>query len=389
MFFQRLRDNMKWIIIVIVLAFGAGGLFAGFYTGSEQTGEAAAAIAEVNGQSIPYAQFQQTYINNVQMYSQFFGPVQGTVSEELMYMSLMDLVTSVLVREAAREADLPVERAEIDDMLEEIKGQFSDNAEYRQALSRSGLNENQLRNLIREDLQIEKLEQQIRSEAEIAIDADDDLSEEELDALLRQAEDEKVNNWVEELRDGADIAIFDSQLLAHDMMRKGDFDGAIFNYEQALLLDPFNAHLHLSLGAVYEQTERMDEAIAEYEKAVEKNDLDPELHVQLALAYGRADRIDDAAESLRRAGEIDPDDGQLQFRLLQMFTDLELPDDVQIVAERLEAIEEAAAESASSLEGVPQDILDQLEQVEGMFDDENVDGEDAEDTDAEGEDADD
>lgn len=161
MFFATLRKQMRWIIIVVVVAFIAGSLYVGVNMGQDAT-EAAVPVAEINGRTISYAEFQQVYLNNLQTYSQFFGPVRGTLAEELRYLSLNSLIDSYLTLEAARAADLPVETSEIDAALADIKASFADDATYRRALSASGLTESRLREWIREDLLVRKLQEQVR-----------------------------------------------------------------------------------------------------------------------------------------------------------------------------------------------------------------------------------
>src|SRR5690606_10552933 len=161
MFFSTLRKHMRWIIIVVVVAFVAGTLYVGVNFGQQAT-EAAAPVAEVNGRAISYAEFQQVYFNNVQLYSQYFGPVRGTMAEELRYLSLSSLIDSYLTLEAARAANLPVSNREIDETLAEIKASFADDAAYRQALAASGLTEARLRELIRDDVMVRKFQEQVR-----------------------------------------------------------------------------------------------------------------------------------------------------------------------------------------------------------------------------------
>lgn len=334
MLFTNLRKQMRWIIIVIVIAFAGGAFYFGLGEVGQQTIEASP-VAEVNGRTIPYTQFQQLYLNNVQTYRQIFGAVQGQISEELMYMSLRSLIDTQLVYEAAEKAALPVDNAEITEVLNELKASFPDDASYRRALAQSGMNERRLRDLIREDLQAQKLEDQVRARVELSDEQIEGLDEESIDALRLAAEQEAVRNWLQQLWDEADIVIHDARMRAHHLVREGRFEEAIAEYEQAMLEDPFNGYLHLSLGAVYEQMDRMDDAIAEYEKAVEMHDLDGDLRVVLAMAYLQAGRDDDAADTLREAGEMLAWDPNFQFSLYQLFTSLGLEEDAEQAMGRL------------------------------------------------------
>ncbi|MBO8141444.1 MAG: SurA N-terminal domain-containing protein [Firmicutes bacterium] len=171
MFFATLRKHMRWLIIVVVAAFVAGSLYVGFNFG-QTAGEAASPVAEVNGRAISSAELQQVYLNNVRVYNQLFGTVPGPMAEELRYLSLNSLIDSYLTLEAARSADLPVDPQEIDQVLEDIKAGFSDDAAYREALAAGGLTESRLRDLIRDDLLVQKFQEHIRAQAQIT---DDDV----------------------------------------------------------------------------------------------------------------------------------------------------------------------------------------------------------------------
>lgn len=340
MFFENLRKQMRWIIIVIVIAFVAGSVYLGVGTVGQQTGEAAS-IAVVNGRDITYAQFQQLYLNNVQTYRQLFGALQGTAAEELMYLSLRNLIDSHLVYEAAAAADVPVDEAEVAEALDELKASFADESAFREALRQSGLTEQRLREYIREDLQVRKLEEQVRAAAPFDEDEYGDLDEHSVAALRRAAEDEQVRLWMQQLWDEADIVIYDAQMRAHHLMREGRLEEAVDEYRRAMIDDPLNGYLHLSLGAVYEHMGRLDDAIAEYERAVAMYDMDGDLRVRLALAYLEAGRDDDAAATLREAGELMPWDAQLQFSLAQLFTSLGLEEDAELALQRLTEIQQA------------------------------------------------
>ncbi len=462
MFFATLRKQMRWIIVVVVVAFVAGSLYLGFNVGQQAT-EAAAPVAEVNGRAISYAELQQVYLNNLQIYSQYFGAIRGTMAEELRYYSLSSLIDSYLALDAAREANFPVTSAEIDETLQQIKASFPDDATYRQALTASGLTEARLRDLIREDVMVRKLQEQVRraeftdeevraamaevharhiliepegetedawqaararaeavraeilagaSFEDLAVQHSADvasavvggdvgwvdwstpfveefkeaalaLGEGEVSApvrsvygwhiiqvterreptdeefaerkdtlrveLERAAGDRQWSEWLSQRRGAAQIVIHDRALLAYDQALNGRYDAAAVTYQEAMLDDPFNPYLHVSLAGVYERLGRMDDAVREYEQAVSKAETDPDLHVQLALAYREVGRDEDAAASLRKAGELNPWDVQLQYTLLQLFDEMELAEDVIVVNDRLVAIQNAMLEQQAAL----------------------------------------
>lgn len=368
MFFSKLRNNMRWVIIFIAVTFALGGLYVGVGGVGTRTTDTSPALAQVNGQTISEAQFQRAYMSNVQFYSQFFGPVQGQMLEEVMYASLQDLITDALVRDAAKAAALPVSKAEIDEELAELKAGFPDDGTYRRALAQSGLTEKQLRELIKEDLSIQKLEQSVRARATLADEELEGLDEDSVAALRRSAEDQELRLWLDDLREKATIAIHHAQLQARDLAVQGRWEDAAEQYRVAMVEDPFNPYLHVSLASVYEQLERPEDALAEYEAALSLNEGDPMLHVLLGFAYREAGREEDGAEQLRLAGDLNPWDPQLQLLLLQTFTEMGLFEDALEAAARLDELERLQAE-LDGASGVQFDVLEEDLDLEAAGDD--------------------
>jgi len=351
MFFEKLRKQVRWIILVIVLAFVVTTVF---YVGAGQVTQTdSPPIATVNGRNITYAQFQRAYASNAQVYRTLFGAVQGSVADELMYLSLRSLIETQLMYEAAEKAALPVSNDEITAVLNDLKASFSDESAYRQALIRSGLTERELREMIREDLRLQKLQEQVMARAQLNLTEEElaELDEESIEALRQAAQSEELRKWLDELWAQAEIVIHDTRLRAHDLVRQGRLEEAIAAYEQAIAENPFDAYLHLALGSVYQELGRIDEAVAEYEQAVDLNDQDADLRITLALAYLDAGRDEDAAAVLRETGEQFAANAALQFTLAQLFMNMGLTEDAQAAMERLQALQPAATAEAAGAEG--------------------------------------
>jgi len=351
MFFEKLRKQVRWIILVIVLAFVVTTVF---YVGAGQVTQTdSPPIATVNGRNITYAQFQRAYASNAQAYRTLFGAVQGSVADELMYLSLRSLIETQLMYEAAEKAALPVSNDEITAVLNDLKASFSDESAYRQALIRSGLTERELREMIREDLRLQKLQEQVMARAQLNLTEEElaELDEESIEALRQAAQSEELRKWLDELWAQAEIVIHDTRLRAHDLVRQGRLEEAIAAYEQAIAENPFDAYLHLALGSVYQELGRIDEAVAEYEQAVDLNDQDADLRITLALAYLDAGRDEDAAAVLRETGEQFAANAALQFTLAQLFMNMGLTEDAQAAMERLQALQPAATAEPAGAEG--------------------------------------
>lgn len=374
MFFENLRKQMRWIIIVIVLAFVVTTVYVGV---GQVTQTDSPPVVTVNGRDISYAQFQQLYASNVQTYRALFGAVQGQAAEELMYMSLRNLIEAELMYEAAEKEAPPVSDAEIAAALDELKASFDDEGAYRRALAQAGLTERRLRELIRDDLRVQKLQEQVRSLAQLDLTEEElaELDEESIAALQRQAEIDALRAWIDELWAQADIVIHDTRLRAHDLVRQGRLEEAVEAYKQALEENPFDAYLHLALGSVYEQLDRTDEALAEYETAVEMDESDPELRIILALAYLDAGRDEDAAAVLRETAQRFDSDAALQFSLAQLFTSMGLTDDAEAALERLAALQPQPA-SEQETEGTEVQPAEE-ERTEGQAAGEQTSGDEA------------
>jgi tetratricopeptide (TPR) repeat protein len=88
---------------------------------------------------------------------------------------------------------------------------------------------------------------------------------------------------------------------------RGDTDGAIAHYRQAVELRPSYGEAHYNLGRLLVQKGRLDEAIAHYEKALEINPADAEAHNNLGTTLFASGRADEAIAHYRNALVIRPD----------------------------------------------------------------------------------
>jgi tetratricopeptide (TPR) repeat protein len=96
---------------------------------------------------------------------------------------------------------------------------------------------------------------------------------------------------------------------------KGDTDGAIAHYRQALELRPSYAEAHYNLGRLLAQNGRLDEAISHYEKALEINPADAEAHNNLGVALFASGRVDEAIAHYRKALAIRRDNADASCNL--------------------------------------------------------------------------
>ena len=93
--------------------------------------------------------------------------------------------------------------------------------------------------------------------------------------------------------------------------RKGDFDEAIEDYNQAIELNPKSAVAYQNRGNIYFDQKDFDEAIEDYNQAIEyKTKLDPPdlagAYYNRGRIYARKANVDQAIVDLRKAIELNP-----------------------------------------------------------------------------------
>lgn len=174
MFFTELRKHMKWVFMVLVVLFG-GSLFfmggPGLIGGADPQAEVLARpVAEVNGHAISTAELQSVYRNNLAIYRQFFGQLQPAQNEEILYQSLEGLIRNRLMLEAARRENVQVDGADVKAELEQLKASFASEQDFRAQLRAARLTERDLENMIRENLMVRQLGDDIRAQAQVTED---------------------------------------------------------------------------------------------------------------------------------------------------------------------------------------------------------------------------
>lgn len=94
--------------------------------------------------------------------------------------------------------------------------------------------------------------------------------------------------------------------LAHCFEAKRDFKSALQQYQQAVILDPFDSVLCNSLGAAYLNLNRLNLAISSFQRAIELDPFNIMAMNNLALGYISQKEFKKAEALLHRALEINP-----------------------------------------------------------------------------------
>ncbi|HEY2114233.1 MAG TPA: tetratricopeptide repeat protein, partial [Candidatus Angelobacter sp.] len=103
--------------------------------------------------------------------------------------------------------------------------------------------------------------------------------------------------------------------LAKDLEARGDLNGAIAEYREAVKLKPDDMVLHGSLGAALSKKGEVDASIAELREAVRLAPDQAATHVNLAIAFELKDDFDEAIVELQQGIRLDPKHGNAHYHL--------------------------------------------------------------------------
>ena len=107
--------------------------------------------------------------------------------------------------------------------------------------------------------------------------------------------------------DGEDISTFSGRVMAGtSLMEKGDLDGAIKHFQEALKIEPENINAHVSMGLALGYKRDFDGAISHFRAAIKINPRIPEIYNSLAVALAYIGKTDAAIVQLKKAIKINP-----------------------------------------------------------------------------------
>jgi foldase protein PrsA len=288
MVFQAFRNKrlMRVIMIVIVVAFAASLLWlgGGFGGGSKR---ARTVIAKVNGVSIKASEYEEAYISTANYLQQMYGEIPISYVEEIKYGALQQLIGQKLLVQQTRKARIKVSNKEINEQLSTIKQNYPSDSEFKSVLEQNGLTEAKLKQLIKEEMSVNKL-RDMKSKVE--------LTEEDLVKAYEQVEASHIlispvsGNWdaakkqaenvLAEIRAGKSFASM-AEKYSTDTATKSKGGELGFFARSGMDEDFANAAFALKVGDISEPvksaygyhlihvTARKEAAGEEYEKAKE------------------------------------------------------------------------------------------------------------------------
>jgi tetratricopeptide (TPR) repeat protein len=91
--------------------------------------------------------------------------------------------------------------------------------------------------------------------------------------------------------------------------RRGRYDGALLDYQQALKIEPGNAAVHYNIGILRAREGKHAEAVEAYRRAIELGRVQADGYIALAKALNKLRRFPDAEEAATKALELAPGNG--------------------------------------------------------------------------------
>jgi tetratricopeptide (TPR) repeat protein len=192
-------------------------------------------------------------------------------------------------------------------------------SEYRRALedapSHAGIHVN-LANALRAEGDFEAAAHHYL--AALELDPDDKMAHVNLGSLLSAQGrlDEAESHYRHALRSSPEAGF--AYNLANLLRERGDLDGAIELYQQALAYRPGDARVHNNLGAALDLRGDAEAALRHFRRACELDPGNPRAQRNAGRTSRQLGRLDDAVTHLRSALALEPDDDETRALLAEV-----------------------------------------------------------------------
>jgi len=196
-----LRKNTKNIILVVAILFVISMFYGlGYWGRGERTAKKTSALAKVNGKEIDPLRFRENLNKIIQNLGQEISPQDLPFLENLALGQTIDF--TLILNEAKKR--VRVSGREVDGALESIMRQqnIPSKRELERALKNVGLSLNKFRDLIRDDILVQKFMVKLREEVRVT---PDDLKEVRASHILVTSEAE-AQKLLARIKKGEDFA---------------------------------------------------------------------------------------------------------------------------------------------------------------------------------------
>jgi tetratricopeptide (TPR) repeat protein len=142
------------------------------------------------------------------------------------------------------------------------------------------------------------------------------------------------------------------QVMAHEMAKHADDEGAIRNYREALKLDPKTPGLHFELAEMLNASSsaaEQEQAEAEYQAALAVNPFDERAEFRLGDIASRRGNAQEAYAHYSRAVQLQPKDAEANLSLAKTLMQMNQPEKAQPLLERAVQLDPTSAAAHFSL----------------------------------------
>jgi FKBP-type peptidyl-prolyl cis-trans isomerase (trigger factor) len=169
------------IIGILVVAVGAWFFFSnGGPPSQDEMPDLSDTAARVNGEDITRTELESSEAQIAAQQGIDAASLDTTGREQLQEQALDGLIENTLIQQAAANSGLTATEADVDTQIELLKGQFSDDAQFQEALIGQGLSEADLREQVRGEVVVQAYLEQTLDLASITV------TDEEITALYEQ-----------------------------------------------------------------------------------------------------------------------------------------------------------------------------------------------------------
>jgi len=354
--FDKLRDNSRIIVYIVVAAFVISGGFMGYgayMSGGNNSAQQGTSpnepIAEVNGEEISYQEYLNVMRNNAQRASQ----LSSTQLLNFRLNVLNSIIERKIILAQADEMGISaqVTKEDIDNSIQDIlKNNNMTEEELRKNLEEQDYSMSDLRNDLRLNLQTQKTiqktveksyedvkvsEEELKEEYDKQAKNNEDIAsfknkkDEIKQSLLEKKQNNEFKNWMEDLKESADIKIYDNSLKGVKALNNENFEVAINSFNKALDNSDTPTN-YIYLAQAYEKDQKSDKSIETYETAIEKYPENWEIRYNYGQLMINLKNNEKAKKQLEKASEFATDsDFMAHYQIYQSFNNIGAEDKAQ------------------------------------------------------------